>query len=149
MMNFDEIRDYWENRAAGDSSVQSTTQDVYLREIEFNAVSDHIQNYAAHLVADVGCGDGRTTTRLARKHPGIAFTGFDYSSSMIENARDVNAASDLVNIRFDQLDICDGLSECFELIYTTRCLINLPSWALQKTAINNILLSHYSFIRKA
>lgn len=138
MMNFEEIKKYWEDRAAGDSSAQSTTQDFYLREIEYNVLLDKIQKYSPDSVADVGCGDGRTTARLASKLPNILFSGFDYSSFMVENARHNSLAEKLSNIRFDQLDICAGLKGNFGLIYTTRCLINLPSWNLQKIAIDNI-----------
>ena len=138
MMNFEEIKKYWEDRAAGDSSAQSTTQDYYLREIECNVLYERIQKYSPDSVADVGCGDGRTTTRLASKYPKVSFSGFDYSSFMVENARKQLSSAKLPNIRFNQLDICAGLKDSFDLVYTTRCLINLPSWDLQKTAINNI-----------
>lgn len=138
MMNFEEIKKYWEDRAAEDSSSQSTTKDYYLREIEFNALFERIQKYSPDHVADVGCGDGRTTLRLASKFPNASFTGLDYSSFMVENARSILLSSELSNIEFDQLDICDGLKNSFNLIYTTRCLINLPTWDLQKVAINNI-----------
>ncbi len=138
MMNFEEIRNYWEDRAAGDSSVQSTTQDVYLREIEFNALTKRIRKYFPGTVADLGCGDGRTTVRLASQFPNASFSGYDYSSSMVENARRVLHSREASNVKFDQLDICKGLKEAFHLIYTTRCLINLPSWDLQKVAIDNI-----------
>jgi ubiquinone/menaquinone biosynthesis C-methylase UbiE len=137
-MNFEEIKKYWEDRAAGDSSAQSTTEDFYLREIEFNALSDRIQRYSPARVADVGCGDGRTTARLANKYPNVSFMGFDYASFMIENAKQLHDYGGLSNIRFEQLDICQGLNNLFNLIYTTRCLINLPSWDLQKVAIKNI-----------
>jgi ubiquinone/menaquinone biosynthesis C-methylase UbiE len=138
MMNFEEIKKYWEDRAAEDSSAQSTTQDFYLREIEFNSLSERIEKYCPERLADVGCGDGRTTLRLANKFPNTSFTGFDYSSSMVENAKNVLLTSPLSNTEFKQLDICDGLTDSFNLIYTTRCLINLPSWELQKAAINSI-----------
>lgn len=138
MMDFDEIRQYWEARAAGDSSAQSTTQDFYLREIEYQVLSERIQNYSPSCVADVGCGDGRTTTRLASKYPTVLFSGFDYSSFMVANAMKHRLPGELSNIHFHQLDICAGLKDSFDLIYTTRCLINLPSWDLQKLAINNI-----------
>jgi len=137
-MNFEEIKKYWEDRAAGDSSAQSTTQDFYLREIEFAVLSERIQRYSPSLIADVGCGDGRTTVRIASKFPNAFFSGFDYSSSMVENAKRVLPSGGMPNIEFGQLDICEELHRSFDLIYTTRCLINLPSWALQKTAINNI-----------
>lgn len=138
MMNFEEIKKYWEDRAAGDSSAQSTTQDYYLREIEYNVLLERIQKYSPSSVADVGCGDGRTTARLASKFPHIFFSGFDYSSFMIENAKHQLLPEKLSNIHFAQLDICAGMKDSFDLIYTTRCLINLPSWDLQKIAVNNI-----------
>lgn len=127
MMNFEEIKKYWETRAAGDSSAQSTTQDFYLREIEYNVLSERIPRYAPGRVADVGCGDGRTTARLAAGNPGSSFTGLDYAASMIENARQAHGGSaGSANMQFRQGDICAGLDESYDLIYTTRCLINLP-----------------------
>lgn len=137
-MNFEEIKKYWDTRATEDSSVQSTTMDVYLREIEFNSLSCRISRYSPARVADVGCGDGRTTVRLAEKYTSLFFTGFDYSKAMVQNARRVHHESSLSNIGFEQLDICSGLKDSFNLIYTTRCLINIPSWDLQKEAIKNI-----------
>lgn len=138
MLNYDDIKKYWNDRAATDSSAQSTTQDFYLREIELAALSERIAKFSPARVADVGCGDGRTTSRLAIKFASTNFTGFDYSSSMIDNARDSVEAEGLSNIRFEQSDISNGLVGTFNLIYTTRCLINLPSWELQKSAIQNI-----------
>lgn len=138
MMDFEEIKNYWEDRAAKDPSAQSTTQDFYLREIEYSVLFEQIQKYSPDSVADVGCGDGRTTARLASKCSNLFFSGFDYSSSMVENAKNHLSSDELPNIQFEQLDICAGLKKSFDLIYTTRCLINLPSWDLQKIAINNI-----------
>ncbi len=137
-MDFDQVKKYWEERASTDSSAQSTTQDIYLREIEFKALYERIHRYSPSLVADVGCGDGRTTARLASNYPNTSFVGFDYSSSMVENAQNVHDSVCLSNIRFEHLDICGGLKDSFNLIYTTRCLINLPSWDLQKVAIKKI-----------
>ena len=138
MMNFEEVKKYWEDRAAEDSSAQSTTQDFSLREIEYSVLFERIQKNSPDSVADVGCGDGRTTARLASKFPNVSFSGFDYSSSMVENAKKNLHPGKLSNIQFDQFDISAELTDSFDLIYTTRCLINLPSWDLQKIAINNI-----------
>lgn len=137
-MNFDEIKKYWEDRASIDSGAQSTTQDYYLREIEFNSLFEYISKYAPASIADIGCGDGRTTIRLASKFPHTNFVGFDYSSAMINNAHKVHAVTKTPNIKFEHLDICSGLKPSYNLIYTTRCLINLPSWDYQKKAITNI-----------
>lgn len=138
MMDFDEIRKYWEDRASGDASAQSTTQDFYLREIEANALTERIGRHLPGRVADVGCGDGRTTARLAARFPQTDFVGFDYSPAMIENARTQNATEALPNLRFAPLDICEGLPGTYDLVYTTRCLINLPTWELQQQALRNL-----------
>ncbi|MBI4356608.1 MAG: class I SAM-dependent methyltransferase [Gammaproteobacteria bacterium] len=139
MMNVAEVKKYWEDRAAQDASAQSTTQDFYLREIEYNILRERIQKYIPSSVADVGCGDGRTTTRLASHFPSIAFSGFDYSSAMLNNTRKVLLTSGATNVDFAEGDILSkSLKGSFDLIYTTRCLINIPSWDLQKLAIHHI-----------
>ena len=138
MMNFEEIKKYWEKRAVADSSAQSTTQDYYLREIELNVLSERLVRYSPNLVGDIGCGDGRTTLRLANDCTNVTFLGFDYAPSMVKNARANLFSAGLSNVKFEQLDICKGLKGSFDLIYTARCLINLPSWDLQKIAIDNI-----------
>lgn len=138
MIKKDEIKKYWEKRAAADSSAQSTTQDYYLREIEVNVLCERLGKYSPILVADVGCGDGRTTLRIANDFRNTTFLGFDYAPSMVKNAQANLISSGLSNVKFEQFDICGGLKDSFHLIYSTRCLINLPSWDLQKVAINNI-----------
>jgi trans-aconitate methyltransferase len=137
-LDFDGIRRYWDDRAAGDTSVQSTTQDVYLREIEFRVLSERIAQLRPASVADVGCGDGRTTTRLAAELPGVAFHGYDYAGAMVANARGHAMTGPAPQVRFTQCDVTQGLPGRFDLIFTTRCLINLPTWELQMTALRHI-----------
>ena len=137
-MDFEGIKKYWEDRAAGDSSAQSTTQDYYLREIEHRALSERIGKHAPMLVADIGCGDGRTTARLAASFPNASFSGFDYARPMIKNAKLAHPSGRHPNLQFHQHDIREGLEGKFDLVYSTRCLINLPSWELQMIAIDNI-----------
>ena len=137
-MNFKEIKKYWDDRASTDSTAQSTTQDVYLREIECNVLSERINKYKPRSVADMGCGDGRTTIKLSQKYLSSLFSGYDYSSHMISNANDLISTMSIHNLKFEQQDVCEKLTQYFDLIYTTRCLINLPSWDLQKDAIENI-----------
>lgn len=137
-MTFEKTRAYWEARAASDDSVQSTTQDVFLRELELNTLRERLAKYSPQNVADVGCGDGRTTIGLAETFGDIHFTGLDYATAMVANARQVLSTRSVSNVALKQGDICGGLTDTFDLIYTTRCLINLPSWDLQKEAIRNI-----------
>ncbi len=138
MMTLEQIREYWEGRAAGDDSVQSTTQDVFLRQIELDALKERIRKHCPRTIADIGCGDGRTTIGLARTFEAIHFTGFDYATAMVTNAKRVLASQPVSNVTLEQADIREGLTDAFDLIYTTRCLINLPSWDLQRDAIRNI-----------
>lgn len=137
-MNFDEIHSYWDDRAAQDNTIQSTTQDVYLRDIELRVLADKVSVYEPKSIADIGCGDGRTTIGLAEKFEQIALTGYDYSESMISNARRILANRSIGNVSLGQHDVCNPLPHKFDLIYTTRCLINLPTWELQMNAIKNI-----------
>lgn len=138
-MEFSQVKQYWEERASADSSAQSTTQDYYLREIEVRVICGLIEKYGPSCVMDVGCGDARTTVRLAAVFKSIKFAGVDYSSSMVKNAlENINRAG------IDNLDvmICDVTQPLplknLEMVYSTRCLINLPSWELQQIAIENI-----------
>lgn len=138
-MDFEEVKKYWEERAAADSSAQSTTQDFYMREIEFKVVSKLIELHKPASVMDAGCGDARTTARLAARFEALTFTGGDYSESMVKNAR---RNIDLAAIRNLNVVLCD-VSQPLpvpqqDMIYSTRCLINLPTWELQQQAIRNI-----------
>ena len=138
MLTVDEIRIYWEGRAAGDPSAQSTTQDVYLREIELRVLREHIGRLKPASVVDIGCGDGRTTIGIAKSLASLRFSGFDYSDAMVHNARKNLAEQGLLNVTFGCHDICNPLAGCFNLAYTTRCLINLPDWEMQRLALRNI-----------
>ena len=139
MMDFEQIRQYWEQRAAADTSAQSTTQDYYLREIEFRVLHDSLVKYRPARIMDIGCGDASTTIRLASFFPGTQFIAGDYSSSMRRNAVTNLANSGLSNISIENCDITEPLlAKSQDLVYTTRCLINLPSWELQQRAIQSI-----------
>jgi ubiquinone/menaquinone biosynthesis C-methylase UbiE len=142
-MNKEKIQSYWETRAASDPSISSTTEDIYLRDIEFRQLSNLLEKkMKVKTVMDVGCGDGYTTCRLAKDFPDIQFVGSDYSESMIKNAMRRKNEQNLQNIEFKLADISNTEiknEELYDVIYTTRCLINLPTYELQKIAINNIV----------
>jgi SAM-dependent methyltransferase len=138
-MNSDQIKAYWEERAASDSSALSTTQDFYLREIEFRVLRDLVERHRPRTVLDVGCGDARTTARLAAEFAGVDFIGGDYSESMVKNAQDSIARMGIENLHVFLCDVTRPLAQRQqEMIFSTRCLINLPTWQFQQTAIRNI-----------
>lgn len=138
MLKFDEIKKYWDDRAAGDRSAQSTTQDYYLRTIESRVLAGLLARIGAETVADVGCGDGRTTGSLASIFPKLRFSGFDYSGQMIATARSISQEAGIGNVTFAEADICNSIEGQYDALYTTRCLINVPSWEGQKAAIKNL-----------
>ncbi|RME58718.1 class I SAM-dependent methyltransferase [Candidatus Parcubacteria bacterium] len=138
-MDFEQVKNYWEQRAAMDSSAQSTTMDFYLRDIEFRVMKNMIERLKPKNVMDIGCGDAKTTARLARTFPHINFTGGDYAESMVSNARKAFSVNDIDNLEIVHCDVTKQLPlKNIDLIYTTRCLINLPSWDLQRQALENI-----------
>lgn len=138
-MDFDQVRKYWDERAATDSSAQSTTQDFYLREIEFRVLKGLIEKHEPARVMDVGCGDARTTARLAAEFRHMKFVGGDYSQSMVRNAQGNIDRAGIDNLNIMLCDISQTLpARPMDMIYSTRCLINLPTWELQQTALKNI-----------
>lgn len=133
-MRAEEIKQYWNERAVT-SLETATTNDVYLRRVEAYALSQVIRKHSPGFVADVGSGDGRTTHRVALEFPSTTFVGYDFAPEMVRMARDRWKMSNLV---FFGGDISFPLPVKHGLIYTTRCLINLPSWNDQIRAILNI-----------
>lgn len=144
MDRYIQIKRYWEKRADEyGTSPQATTKDYYMRQIEINCLSNSIKKYSKNkenfYIADIGCGNGYSTAELASKFPNFTFVGYDYSKTMINHAKRLLKKKALNNLNFSLLDIItDDLDQKFNIIYTDRCLINLPSWDLQKLAINKI-----------
>ncbi len=138
-MEAKEVKAYWEQRAVGDASPQSTTLDYYLRDIELRVLAEQIEKRAPSRILDVGCGDGYTTLRLARQFPHAAFVGGDYARPMIENAERNAAKFETKNVELLQLDILSppDIGQ-FDFVYTSRCIINLLGWDKQKEALRNI-----------
>lgn len=141
MLDYTNIKSYWDNRAKKEgSTLQSTTNDYYLREIEINTLSHYISELINDTqkelhIGDIGCGDGYVTSSLASNFKQAKFFGYDYSPEMIKNA-DTRKSHNCV---FNLADILhDDLRQKFDVLYTTRCLINLPDQELQKKALLKI-----------
>ncbi len=142
------IRAYWDSRATLHAdSPAATTSDIHLRELEARTLTRIIKDLglpSGGRVLDIGCGDGRTTMRIAAALPHLQFTGLDYSPAMIQNAASfVNQhAADGCNIDFVPGDVTaledSPLFPAYDVIITVRCLINLPDADSQAQAINRI-----------
>jgi len=143
-MDFDQAKKYWDNRAQKhECSAQATTNDYYMREIEIRCLTSAISEFSKgkenFTVADIGCGNGYSTIKLAKDNIGLHFSGFDYSENMIYFAREIQLQEKIANLDFHALDITrDSIPGAYDFIFTDRCLINLPSYNLQLCAIKNI-----------
>lgn len=135
----EDIKAYWNNRASVNSSIQSTTMDIWLRHIEAEFLIGKIKKYKPRHVCDIGCGDGLTTIRCAKENLTAEIFGFDYSDSMIANSIANARNYEIKNIKFSINDVTNWTSfQNFDFIYSTRCLINLTNWNAQVKALSNI-----------
>ena len=145
----DAIKEYWERRAAEGSDGAVTTNDVHLRELEHTALVQTLREVTdtegARLL-DVGCGDGLTTLRVAKKLPGLRVLGIDYSENMIALARvglereeDAGLAKQIEFVEGDVTNLRAATGgKRFDVVVTDRCLINLDSADKQYDALRQI-----------
>lgn len=136
MGNF--IKEVWEQSATKHGkSHWASWGDKYAIALEINEINELI-NDTTKKVLDVGCSNGYAAFIHAQNFPKTNFSGIDFSEKMIEYA----------NERLDQVDKLDNLNfkvgdirniefddETFDLTYTTRVVINLPTWEEQKQGI--------------
>lgn len=120
---------YWE-----DSNTKSLI-DSNLKELEIAFFLKYLKKN--HKVADIGCGDGTTSVRIAPSVKSvIALERSDYlrklaSKNILDNKiKNIAVVSgDILNMNFQNE---------FDVVITERVIINLPSWKHQKKAILNI-----------
>lgn len=77
--------------------------------------------HAGIAVADVGCGSGASTVRMARAFPESSFTGFDFHAPSVEAARANATELGLENVSFEVAS-ADGYAGPFDLICFFDCL---------------------------
>lgn len=143
------IRQYWEERAKkAQLNPNATTDDVYLRELEIKTFIETIRKQKKRdiYILDLGCGDGFTTIRIAKELSNIRFIGVDYSVNMIANAnlRLKNEKDSELKARVefktgDATKISKQFNlETFDVVISSRCLINLKSSRKQYDTISQI-----------
>ena len=143
------IKKYWDERAKGTepASVQATTYDVFLRDIEIAKFKQKISEAAlpaGSTVVDLGCGDGHATVNVATAFPTLRFIGVDWSEDMLALARKRCASHPGLAERMsfrqgDMRRVSDALKgEKFEVFLTSRSLINLMQTDEQYSAITQI-----------
>ena len=76
-------KELWNARAA--LGAESGTRDLIAVELERRLIERYVTD-GMHVI-DVGCGNGETLIRLARRHPNMRAWGFAYAPAMIASAR--------------------------------------------------------------
>ena len=129
MSNF--IKDFWNNQAIKFKGTYSASWgDYFALDLEHKNISEYIKD--GDIVLDAGCANGFATIKHASEK-NITISGIDYSESMIEYANENLKSSNLTNVNFRINDITklEFPDDYFDVVYTTRVLINLPTWEEQ------------------
>ncbi len=133
----------WESDYFIDSKGQGgTLKDSNLRELEIQNVVREIRK--GEYVLDIGCGNGYSTLEYAKRLKDVRLLGIDFSKEMIKNAISLmhDDYPQLVSrVRFechDILELSALYEEEFDVVCSTRVVINLPSWQLQQQALDEI-----------
>jgi SAM-dependent methyltransferase len=137
-----EIETYWRDasKVSKDADgLRPTARDPSLQELVETAVEKWIWPQAK--LFDVGCGDGLSTIRFARRAGSVV--GMDYIDSYVETATANARAAAIGNASFRQGDVLDlsalrNASGKADIVVTIRCLINLPDWDHHRRAIEEI-----------
>lgn len=115
----------------------ATAPDHHYRTLEIEAILRVIGSMKHETILDVGCGNGYTTRAIAKKFPEATITGIDFSESMIAEAakkigpNEEYCVGDVLSLsRNKKLD-----PRSYDVVLSTRCLINLANWQEQKVGI--------------
>jgi SAM-dependent methyltransferase len=111
-------------------------------DLEIKFISDQIRE--AKNILDIGCANGFSTFKQLEANPNINIRAVDFAEKMIKEAKIISEEKYSQfhdRVQFDIGDICklDFEDNVFDMAYTTRVLINLPNWELQKKGISEMI----------
>ena len=137
----DKTKAFWDDQArVHGASDLATAPDHHYRSLEIKSIIRMIDTMAGRetTILDVGCGNGYSTAQIGKKFPEALITGVDYSEPMIEEANKTPMPKNVEFFHGDVLTLSRnknlrGLT--FDIVLSTRCLINLATWEQQKAGI--------------
>lgn len=139
MNNF--IKEFWENQAKKHTTSHAASWgDNFAIDLEINTIGEYIKE--GDLVLDMGCANGFAALRHSEDRKPSKIHGLDYAPSMIKFANKVKReftekdrlefnVGDILNIKYND--------NTFDVVYTTRVIINLPNWKEQMRAIDECI----------
>lgn len=139
MSNF--IKEFWENQAVKfQTSHVASWGDNFAIDLEIETIGKYIKE--GDIVLDIGCANGFAAFRQLDKGRAKKIYGVDYAANMIKYANSIREDyPEKQKLDFNVGDIRDIKFEDnkFDVVYTTRVIINLPNWEDQKIAINECI----------
>ena len=136
----DFIKDFWDSQAERFGPAHDASWgDSEMISLEIDAIADCISQ--GDVFVDAGCANGFSTRQIAERVNPVKVHAFDFSGEMIAQAMKSHLASKEFDVNvfesdIRKIDLSDGIAD---VCYTTRTLINLPSWADQQTGISECL----------
>jgi ubiquinone/menaquinone biosynthesis C-methylase UbiE len=134
-------------QALASGGIYATSRDHYLRELEIDFIVDAIDRLADRIdrklkVADLGCGNGYTTLRIASALE-AEIIGIDFADALIAEAGQlVESFSDRLRCtpRFEVGDITQMRfpNEAFDVVVTERVLLNMTDQETQAGMMRKI-----------
>jgi ubiquinone/menaquinone biosynthesis C-methylase UbiE len=137
----DFILKFWQSQASEfGGSHWASWGDHWMIDLEIGTIGEHI--FEGAKVLDAGCSNGYAAFRqLASRRPS-SIVGIDYSSNMIAAAKAALAKekpAGSISFKVGDVRALDFADDEFDIVYTTRVLINLPTWEEQRGAIDECL----------
>jgi SAM-dependent methyltransferase len=137
--NEGDVKAFWDNQAKQHgSSDLATAPDHHYRNLEIECILRAIGAMPHETILDVGCGNGYTTRAIANKFPEADVIGVDFSPKMVEQAKKLVRGNlgffegNVLSLSRNTPDI--GVGD-YDVVISSRCLINLSNWEEQKIGI--------------
>lgn len=134
------ILQFWNSQADKFGTSHSASWgDNYAIDLEIQTIGQHVKE--RDKVLDVGCANGYSAIHHLNKNVS-SITGVDFSEAMIIEAKKNQAeCSSLGQLFFEVGDVrkLQFEDDTFDVVYTTRTLINLPTWDEQKQGISECI----------
>lgn len=134
-----QIKEFWQNQASIHGKLSTATSpDSIAFKMEINTLISNIPSGAK--ILDIGCGNGAKGEAIVANLD-CQYYGIDYSPNMIEQAQNRirGGYKDILEFRVgDILNLDDVYFDKFDIVITSRCLINLTSAQDQLNAVKNI-----------